>query len=302
MAIEVKHGSDPAALAAVSFGGSQGAARSRLNAGMLAATEQRLGAERNREFVTERDAERAQPDQQNMLASQAGQREMIDYRNNADIATAQTKFTDKQRQEFTQMNQAYEDARKSGDFSEPELKEIRKQIAAKQAMIEPLPELPEDRVDPWAQAQKKLFTDPTSRQRGFIKANGDLEFLPDPVDAKREEYTKRYRELAKEKITETKNVMVAGKSVPTPTQRSMTPEEIKKAIEDEQAAVDAYMNPKEAEVQPVGALDPKFVAEGRKALLSMPPEDYRAEAEKLAKEKGVPVKEVLAFLQEKFAK
>ena len=115
------------------------------------------------------DYAKAQMDKNEYDYKEGMDRREFDYKQNAARVAEQAKFTDKQRQEFDQMNQSYEEARKSGDFNESELKEIRRQIAAKQAMIEPLPALPEEAPDTWKQAQSKMFTDPETGKRGFLR-------------------------------------------------------------------------------------------------------------------------------------
>lgn len=89
------------------------------------------------------------------------------------------KFTSQQKSEFDRLNESYEEARRSGDFSEDELKELRRQIIAKQAGIKPLPTLEDGSKDPWTLAQARIFTDPGTGRQGYLDKDGVPQFFKD---------------------------------------------------------------------------------------------------------------------------
>lgn len=91
----------------------------------------------------------------------------------------ETKFTTQQKNEFDRLNQTYEDARASGDFTEDELKELRRQIVAKQAGIQPLPSLKDAPKNPWETAHSRMFTDPETGRRGYLDRDDVPQFFKD---------------------------------------------------------------------------------------------------------------------------
>lgn len=60
-------------------------------------------------------------------------------------------YTAKQRAEFDRISSAYDDAVASGEFTADELREVRRQVSAKLAGIEPLPRLKQ--LSPWPKGQ-----------------------------------------------------------------------------------------------------------------------------------------------------
>jgi hypothetical protein len=60
-------------------------------------------------------------------------------------------YTQKQKQEFDQLTNAYEEAKKSGEFTPDELKDLHYQIAGRMAGIDKLPRLKQE--SPWPQGQ-----------------------------------------------------------------------------------------------------------------------------------------------------
>ena len=99
-----------------------------------------------------------------------------DYKQNMDRKKFDYQLTAKQKAEFDGYNEAYENARLSGDFTEDELKEIRRQAVAKQAGIQPLPRPQEQEATPWADAQKRMFVDPDTGDKGYIDKDGIPQF------------------------------------------------------------------------------------------------------------------------------
>lgn len=91
----------------------------------------------------------------------------------------ENRFTAQQKAEFDRLNESYEEARKSGDFSDSELKELRRQIIAKQAGIQPLPSLKDAPKNPWSTAQTRLFTDPETGRRGYLDRDDVPQFFKD---------------------------------------------------------------------------------------------------------------------------
>jgi hypothetical protein len=110
------------------------------------------------------------------------------------------KFTSQQKSEFDRLNESYEEARRSGDFSEDELKELRRQIIAKQAGIKPLPTLEDGSKDPWTLAQARIFTDPGTGRQGYLDKDGVPQFYDKESEggANRQEFLKRYETVKKD--------------------------------------------------------------------------------------------------------
>ena len=177
MAIEVKHGADPAALAAVGMGAGQGETRTKLRSNMLSATEQRVREDRAREF----SAEQSQISRDfSSEQSQLGREHQLDMlQSRRQYPATENRFTAQQKVEFDRLNQTYEDARASGDFTPDELKELRRQIATKQAGIEPLPSLKDAPKNPWETAQSRLFTDPETGRHGYLDRDDVPQFFKD---------------------------------------------------------------------------------------------------------------------------
>lgn len=108
------------------------------------------------------------------------------------------KFTSQQKSEFDRLNESYEEARRSGDFSEDELKELRRQIIAKQAGIKPLPTLEDEPQDTWETANSRMFTDPETGRRGYIDKDGVPQFYKDEGAFDKQEFLKRYETVKKD--------------------------------------------------------------------------------------------------------
>lgn len=207
MAIEVKHGADPAALAAVGMGAGQGATRTRIRSAMLSATEQRIREERAREFSAEQSqigrefsAEQSQISRDfSAEQSQIGREHQSDMlQSRMQYPATENRFTAQQKAEFDRLNEAYEEARRSGDFSEDELKELRRQIIAKQAGIKPLPTLEDGSKDPWTLAQARIFTDPGTGRQGYLDKDGVPQFYEDEGAFDKQEFLKRYETVKKD--------------------------------------------------------------------------------------------------------
>lgn len=207
MAIEVKHGADPAALAAVGMGAGQGATRTRIRSAMLSATEQRIREERAREFSAEQSqigrefsAEQSQISRDfSAEQSQIGREHQSDMlQSRMQYPATENRFTAQQKAEFDRLNESYEEARRSGDFSEDELKELRRQIIAKQAGIKPLPTLEDGSKDPWTLAQARIFTDPGTGRQGYLDKDGVPQFYDSEGGANRQEFLKRYETVKKD--------------------------------------------------------------------------------------------------------
>lgn len=197
MAIEVKHGADPAAMAAVGMGAGQGATRTRIRSAMLSATEQRVREERAREF----SAEQSQISRDfSSEQSQIGREHQSDVLQSRMQYPSDFKFTSQQKSEFDRLNESYEEARRSGDFSDSELKELRRQIIAKQAGIKPLPTLEDGSKDPWTLAQARIFTDPGTGRQGYLDKDGVPQFYDKKSEggANRQEFLKRYDTVKKD--------------------------------------------------------------------------------------------------------
>lgn len=152
MAIEIRHGLSPAAVAAAAFGGGQGQARAPLAAaGAAAGLRERLAAA-DQQAAQQRlafqadEAERAR--QQAVLTAEQDQEhalERIGYQ--AQLAAAgraqqqgelETGYTARQRMALEQLAEAEADALASPDFSPEEKSELRRRFAARRADIQPV--------------------------------------------------------------------------------------------------------------------------------------------------------------------
>ena len=219
---------------------------------------------RKRDAVEKLEAERM--DQKEYDYKQRMDRKEFDYKRQFEAPAKSTvgqaedpydyDFTDQQRQRFDQLNQAADEVRNSGEFKSgsPEQMDALSQIEKLQDEIRPTRRLKEKKQDPLALAQSKIFTDPVSGNRGFIKANGgDLEFIkqePDPAvqqaEKQKESFVSLYEKIATEPFKETKMVDIGGKPQEKIIERPKTDEEIKsevaRAIKIKQDA-EAYLNP-----------------------------------------------------------
>ena len=328
MAIEVKHGSDPAALAAVSFGGSQGATRSRLRTGMLSATEQHLGAERNREFSAEQAGigRQFQSDQadasRQFSAEQAGigrdfqvsQTESarqfgIDQAERSRAESMMDYSYDSQQQgQLDAHNKSYDDAVASGRNTPEELMQIKAHVDSQKANIRPREKFKVKQPYPPEQDVGKIFQQGDSYvvrlPNGDVKTVSKVADDPAMVQAKeakekKDDFVKRYRELASTEITDyvdekDKDGKVIGQR---PVKRRMTPDEIKDEIATEQSAISAYDNPAPAVADTV-KVGSEIAEYGKKILGSVRPEEYRADAERVAKETGIAISDVFAMTRE----
>lgn len=163
MAIVVKHGSDPTGAIRAGFAAGQGATRNRFREGMLAATERRRGDERRLEFEGEqRGLDR---DWRSGEAETAEERAISRARLAADLGSdareqefglrddlygreqerrrddIEWNYTTKQRQDFSRMNDALEEARTSGYFTDDEIKDLEQQKYTKLFGLEPVPNI-----------------------------------------------------------------------------------------------------------------------------------------------------------------
>ena len=299
------------------------------------------------------DIEQEKMDRQEFDYKNLRARQEFDYKQNAARVAAREKFdyenlhknqedlydydyTDQQRQRFDQLNQAADEVRNSGEFKSgsPEQMDALSQIEKIQDEIRPTRRLKEKKQDPLALAQSKIFTDPVSGNRGFIKANGDLEFIkqdPDPAvqqaDKQKSEFVSLYEKIATEPFKETKMVDIAGKMKPTTVERPKTDEEIKaevdRAIKIKQDA-ESYLNPDAAApagkvVAPNGntsyvgdtglaiqkterlfnslrGMDGRKLSPEAKAVLGLGEDSFYAAAQEKANARGISVNEYISIV------
>lgn len=103
-------------------------------------------------LAEQKDAQRRQDD--NAISEQERRRDDIEWN-----------YTTKQRQDFSRMNDALEEARTSGDFTDDEIKDLEKQAYAKLGGLEPVP------------AIKKRSPFPEGQQTGQTWQSDDGNFL-----------------------------------------------------------------------------------------------------------------------------
>ena len=152
MAIVVKSGGNPAPALVGAYGAGMGKRRAedeRQQAQLAAAAEEqrrRIEAQKqefalSREFTLGRDEasqERSLETMQTAADLREGAAESEQLRRREDVEWG---YTAQQRQKFDAMSQSYDEAVNSGEFSPDELKEVKRQVIAKQAGIAPLPKL-----------------------------------------------------------------------------------------------------------------------------------------------------------------
>jgi hypothetical protein len=162
MAIVVKSGGNPAPALVGAYGagiGKRQAEDARQQAQLAAAEEaqrksleaQQREAALGREFTLERDEAGQERSLETMrlgadLREGAADADQLRRREDVDYA-----YTTQQRQEFDDAARSYDEAVNSGEFSEDELKEIKRQVLAKQNKIAPLPTLKKE--SPYTEGQ-----------------------------------------------------------------------------------------------------------------------------------------------------
>ncbi len=127
MAIEVKHGMNPGAAAAAAFAGGRGQGRAAMKATALSAQARRSESEREHERSLERIGLNEESQTRMAEAAQDRRHEDVEFG-----------YSAKQRAQFNQLSEAYEKAAESGDYTSGELEDIRRQIDARQAGIQPI--------------------------------------------------------------------------------------------------------------------------------------------------------------------
>lgn len=152
MAIVVKSGGNPAPALVGAYGAGMGKRRAedeRQQAQLAAAKEaqqrsiaaQQQESALSREFTLGRDVAgqaRALETMQTAADLREGAAESEQLRRREDVEWT---YTAQQRQKFDEMSRSYDEAVNSGEFSPDELKEVKRQVLAKQAGIAPLPKL-----------------------------------------------------------------------------------------------------------------------------------------------------------------
>jgi hypothetical protein len=173
MAIVVKHGGNPAPALVGAYGagiGKRQAEDARQQAQLAAAEEaqrrsleaQQREAALGREFTLGRDEAGQERSLETMRLSadlREGSAEADQLRRREDVEWG---YSTKQRQEFEDMARSYDEAVNSGEFSEDELKEVKRQVIAKQAGITPLPKLKKESPYPQGQDVGQVWQAPDS--------------------------------------------------------------------------------------------------------------------------------------------
>jgi hypothetical protein len=173
MAIVVKHGGNPAPALVGAYGagiGKRQAEDARQQAQLAAAEEaqrksleaQQREAALNREFTLGRDEAGQERSLETMRLSadlREGSAEADQLRRREDVEWG---YTARQRQEFEDMARSYDEAVNSGEFSADELKEVKRQVLAKQAGIKPLPKLKKESPYPEGQDVGQVWQAPDS--------------------------------------------------------------------------------------------------------------------------------------------
>jgi hypothetical protein len=173
MAIVVKHGGNPAPALVGAYGagiGKRQAEDARQQAQLAAAEEaqrksleaQQREAALNREFTLGRDEAGQERSLETMRLSadlREGSADADQLRRREDVEYA---YNARQRQEFDANARAYDEAVNSGEFSDDELKEVKRQVLAKQAGIKPLPKLKKESPYPDGQDVGQVWQAPDS--------------------------------------------------------------------------------------------------------------------------------------------
>lgn len=217
-------------------------------------------------------------------------------------------YDDAQQGQLDKLNRSYDEAVDSGKYSASDLIQLKNHVDYEKSKIRPSEKFKrtkpwsedQDVGKTWVQGDSYVSRDETGK---VYKVSGITE---DPAalqakeaKAKKDDFVKRYRELASTEITEyvdekDKDGKVIGQK---PVKRRMTPDEIKAEIDAEQAAISAYDNPTPA-VEKTVKVGSEIAEYGKKILGSVRPEEYRADAERVAKETGIPLPEVFAMTRE----
>jgi hypothetical protein len=173
MAIVVKSGGNAAPALVGAYGGGQGKRWSedaRQQAALIAARDAQnktLDAQQrenklSRAFTLERDEAGQERSLETMrLAAdlREGTADADQMRRREDVEWA---YSTKQRQEFDDLARSYDEAVNSGEFTPDELKEIKRQVIAKQAGIAPLPKLKKESPYPEGQDVGQVWQAPDS--------------------------------------------------------------------------------------------------------------------------------------------
>lgn len=146
-------------------------------------------------------------------------RQMFDYQLSA-----------KQKMELQQINDALEDARRSGRYSAEEMAELEKQADEKRMGIKPLP-TPREK-DAQRSFEERLVT--VGGIQGYINAHGD--FAPIEKDDGFANFLKAYPKLAEYTEEETITDPATGKAKTVPVTKTRSADEIAKLVTDAQAA------------------------------------------------------------------
>ena len=172
MGIRIDHGGGVAAHLATAYGTGQASTRQRMREQKAQVDERRREQELQREFTLERDQsqrdftlerdslqrdftldrdqagqaftlERDSLGQEFQLGRDEGQREFVLERDQAQLDRFGEQLTAQQRHEWNRLEDAYEQASASGDYSEEELADLKRQIDAKKMGIRPTPRMQE---------------------------------------------------------------------------------------------------------------------------------------------------------------
>jgi hypothetical protein len=192
MAIVVKHGGNPAPALVGAYGagiGKRQAEEARQQAQLAAAEEaqrrnleaQQREAALGREFTLGRDEAGQERSLQTMRLSadlREGSAEAEQLRRREDVEWG---YSARQRQEFEDMARSYDEAVNSGEFSEDELKEVKRQVIAKQAGITPLPKLTQKQITPEERLKTSTTTLPDGAVIGFKPDGTPFRLLESPA-------------------------------------------------------------------------------------------------------------------------
>lgn len=170
MAIEVRHGLNPAAAAAASLHGGRGQARGAILRQGLAAQQRAADATVAHERGLERQRlghDQGLERQQFQFGLQQQAADAAQLRRRGDL---QFSLTTRQRAELDQLADAEARALSSTDFTDDEKRELRRRFATRRAGIQPV-ERPRE-LTPAEQFQARTYTDPKSGRVFPLDANG----------------------------------------------------------------------------------------------------------------------------------
>lgn len=196
-------------------------------------------AQRMNPVLAEREQFRHGLADESAAAKAQQERDLFDY-----------KLTQKQKMELAAINDALEEARKSGRYTPEEMAELEKQAYQQRMSIKPLP-TPREK-DAQKSFDERIVT--AGGIQGYINSKGDFE--PFQKDDGFANFLKAYPKLAEYTEDVTQTDPATGKQITVPVTKTRTADEIAKLVTDAQAAWNKARGVNQAQPAAPSGIDP----------------------------------------------